>query len=63
MSAGQEYKNVTIVLRIFDVKTETMEKEVTKTIDEHQRRVWITKTIMWAVMNKKYVEVVNKEDD
>lgn len=63
MSNEKEYKNLTIVLRILDAKTDKIEQEITKNIDSHERRVWLTKTMMWALFNGKYVEIINLEDD
>lgn len=59
----KEYKNITVVVRTYDAKTDKLENEVVKNIDGHDRRVWLIKTIMWAMFNNKYVEIVNKEDD
>lgn len=59
----KEYKQLVVVLRIYDAKTENMESEATKTIDSKDRREWISKTVVWATMNGKYVDIINKEDD
>ena len=58
-----KYKNVVVIVRVYDAKTDKLERTTTKTIDDKERREWITKTVMWAVFNGKYVEIVNKEDD
>lgn len=63
MSTKKEYKTLVITLRVIDVKTDQVEDERTKTIDSRDRREWIMKTVIWATMNGKYVEIINKEDD
>lgn len=59
----REYKSIVVTLRVIDIKTDAVEAETIKTIDSRERREWITKTVMWAVMNGKYVEIINKVDD
>lgn len=61
--SGKVYKAVVVVIKIFDVKTEKLEATHIKTIDSHERRQWINKTVMYAVMNGKFVEIINKDDD
>lgn len=63
MSNKKEYKNLTIVLYIYNASTDELEATHTKNIDSHERRVWLNKTMMWALFNGKYVEIVNKQDD
>ena len=57
------YKSVVAVIRIIDPKTEKVEAKHIKTIDGHERRNWIAKTVMYAIMNGKIAEVINKDDD
>lgn len=61
------YKNIIVLIRVIDIKTEKIESEITKNIDGPERRAWLEgilfKTCMWAMFNGKYVEVINKEDD
>lgn len=57
------YKAIVVVIRIIDPKTEKVEATHIKTIDGKERREWISKTIMYAVMNGKIAEVINKDDD
>jgi phage-related holin len=61
--SDREYKTVIVVLRIIDVQTDQVEKETIKNIDSRERREWISKTVLWAMMNGKYVEIINKNDD
>ncbi len=59
----KEYKVITVLVRIIDPKTENVEHTHIKIIDDQERRDWLLSTIMWAVMNGKIAEVINKEDD
>ena len=59
----KEYKIITVVVRIINPKTEEVEHTHIKIIDEQERRDWLLSTVMWAVMNGKIAEVMNKEDD
>ena len=59
----ENYKDVVAVVRIIDPATEKVEATHVKNIDDHDRRVWLTKTVMWAIMNGKICEIVNKKDD
>lgn len=59
----REYKTLVVTMRIIDVKSDKVEDEKTKTIDSKERRDWISKTVVWATMNGKYVEIINKMDD
>lgn len=63
MSNQETFKDVVIVARIIDPVTEKVEHKHIKNIDDHERRVWLTRTVMWAVMNGKIIEIVNKKDD
>lgn len=63
MDTKKTYKAVVAVVRIIDPVTEKTELKHIKTIDGKERREWLLKTIMWGIMNKKVVEIVNKEDD
>lgn len=67
MQNKKEYKIITVVIRVIDVKTEKVESTQTKIIDGPERREWLQealgKTTMWAMLNGKYVEIINKEDD
>lgn len=60
---SNNYKAIVVVVRIFDAATDKMESETIKTIDGRERRNWVIATVMWAMFNKKYVEIINKEDD
>lgn len=60
---SRTYKIITVVLKIIDVKTDNIEQKKIKIIDDAERRDWILKNVMYAVMNGKYVEIINKEDD
>lgn len=57
------YKSVVAVIRIIDPKTEKVEAKHIKNIDGRERREWIAKTVMYAIMNGKIAEVINKDDD
>lgn len=61
------YKNITVIIRAIDVKTEKIESEIVRNIDSPERRKWLQdtliKTSMWAMFNGKYVEIINKVDD
>lgn len=61
------YKNIVVIVRIFEVKTEEVVKEQTFSLDGKQNREyfnsWLQRNAMWAVMNGKGVEILNKEDD
>lgn len=57
------YKPIVAVIRIIDPKTEIVEATHTKTIDDKERRAWVLETVMWAMLNGKIAEVVNKQDD
>lgn len=63
----KKYKNITVVIRTIDVKTEEVKGEIIKNIDGPERRAWLketlSKTVIWAMFNSCYVEVINKEDD
>ena len=59
----KEFKNIVVIVRYINPKTEEVTHTHTKTIDDHERRKWLLKTIMYAVMNGLIAEVVNKEDD
>lgn len=63
MSDRKEYKNLILVVRTIDVKTDKVENETIKNIDSKERRNWIAKTVIWATMNGKYVEIINKDND
>lgn len=63
MSERKKYKVLVITLKVIDVKTDKVEAVTIKTIDCPERREWINKTVMWATMNGKYVEIINNEDD
>ena len=63
MAEKKVYKAIVIVIRIIDPKTEKIEATHIKTIDGYERREWISKTVMYAVMNGKIAEIINKEDD
>jgi len=62
-NSNKAYKIITVVLKIIDVKTDRVEQKKIKIIDDAERREWITKNVMYAVMNGKYVEIINVEDD
>lgn len=62
-SKDKIYKHITAVVRIIDPKTEKVETKHTKAIDSHERRAWLTSTVMWCLMNGKICEIVNKDDD
>ena len=57
------YKPITAIIRIIDPITEKVEATHVKNIDDKERREWVLSTVMWAMMNGKIAEVVNKEDD
>lgn len=57
------YKPIVAVIRIIDPITEKVEATHTKTIDDKKRRAWVLETVMWAMLNGKIAEVVNKQDD
>lgn len=63
----RKYKNITVVIRTIDVKTEDIVSEIVRNIDSPERRKWLQealiKACMWAMFNGKYIEVINKEDD
>lgn len=63
MSIKKVYKPIVAVIRIIDPKTENVEATHTKNIDDKKRREWLLATVMWALMNGKIAEVVNKQDD
>lgn len=67
MSPQREYKNITVIIRTIDIKTEKVESEITRNIDSPERREWLKealhKAAMWAMFNGKFVEVINKDDD
>lgn len=57
------YKPLVIVMYIFDVKTDKQEQKITRTIDSAERREWMLKTVMWATMNGKYINIINESED
>lgn len=57
------YRPIVAVIRIIDPKTDKTEATHIKTIDGKERRDWIAKTVMFALMNGKIAEIINKEDD
>lgn len=57
------YKHIVAVVRFIDPKTEKVESTQLKTIDGKERREWILKQVMYALMNGKICEIVNKDDD
>lgn len=63
----KEYKNITVVIRTIDCKTEAVENEIIRNIDSPERREWLkehlVKSVLWAMFNGKMIEVINKEDD
>lgn len=65
--SDRKYKNITVIIRTIDIKTEKVESELIKNIDGPERRDWLKdalfKATMWAMFNDKYLEVINKEDD
>ncbi len=63
MSEKKIYKPIVAVIRIIDPITEKVEATHTKNIDDKERREWVLSTVMWAMMNGKIAEVVNKDDD
>lgn len=67
MSGKKEYKNITVLIRIVEVKTEKVISTQTKNIDGPERREWLKEALMkasmWAMFNGCYIEVINKEDD
>lgn len=70
MSGNEEkrqYKNITVVIRTIDNKTNNIEAELIKNIDGPERREWLKdalfKAAMWAMFNGKYIELSNKEDE
>lgn len=62
-SRNRAYKHVVAVIRIIDPKTEKVETEHIKAIDSQERRIWLTNTAMWCLMNGKICEIINKDDD
>lgn len=67
MSDRKTYKNITVVIRTIDAKTEEVTSEIIRNIDGPERRQWLkehlAKSVMWAMFNGKYIEVINKDDD
>lgn len=67
MTPKKEYKKIIGNIKVINIKTEKVEKNITKTLDDQERRDWfnktLIKTITWAMFNGHYVEVINKEDD
>lgn len=67
MPIKKEYKNIIVVIRTIDIKTEKTVSTQTKTIDGSERREWLKEALikasMWAMFNGCYIEVINKEDD
>lgn len=63
MSDRKKYVALVVVLRVIDVKTDKVDSETIKTIDSAERRKWIQDTVIWATMNGKYIEIINKVDD
>lgn len=61
--ATKEFKQIVVVVRYINPKTEEVTHTHIKTIDDHERREWLLKTVMYAVMNGLVAEVVNKNDD
>lgn len=57
------YKSIVAVIRIINPKTDEVEATHIKNIDDKERREWVGQTVMWALMNGKIAEVVNKDDD
>lgn len=57
------YRPIVVVARIIDPKTDKTESKQIKTIDGRERREWIARAVMHAVMNGKAIEFVNKDDD
>lgn len=63
MDNKKVYKAVVAVVRIIDPVTEKTELRHIKAMDSKERREWLLKTVMWCIMNKKIIEIVNQEDD
>ena len=63
MTEKKIYRPIVAVIRIIDPKTNKEEAKHIKTIDGKERREWISKTIMFALMNGKIAEIINKDDD
>lgn len=63
----KEYKNITVIIRTIEVKTEKVISTQTRNIDGPERREWLKEALlkasMWAMFNNCCVEVINKEDD
>lgn len=63
----KKYKKITAVIRVLDAKTDEIDSEIKKIIDDEDRRQWlketVAKTMMWALLNGKYVEISNEEDE
>ena len=63
MNTKKEYKTVAVTVRLIDPKTEEEKSKVTRNIDSRERREWLNKTVMYAVMNGLIAECVNVNDD
>jgi len=63
MTEKKVYRPIVAIIRIIDPKTEKIEATHTKNIESKERREWIAKTVMFALMNGKIAEIINKEDD
>lgn len=57
------YKQIVAVVRIINPKTEEVEQTYIRTIDDKDRRKWLTNTLMYALMNGKMAEIINQADD
>lgn len=63
MADKKIYKPLIIVVYVYDVKTDKEERKIIKTIDSSERRQWMQDTLMWALLNNKYITIINKDDD
>lgn len=59
----KEYKTIVVTIRLIDPKTEKEMSKTTRTIDCQERREWISRAVMHAVMNGLIAECINKDDD
>lgn len=57
------YKNIVAVVRTINPENDEVEHEVTRTIDDKERREWLLGVVMYGLLNHKIIEIVNKEDD
>jgi len=58
---SRQYKTLIVNIKVFNIHTEELVRDMTKTIDGPERRKWIADTVMWATLNDCFVEICNND--